>query len=102
MRLDSLLFVTQRFDRIEIGGLERRVSAENNSDEGANPKSDGDPVKWDDRGDLHEIRGGVAANNSKNDPRDTAEFAKDNRFHDELRHDVALLGADGAADSDFA
>ncbi len=52
--------------------------------------------KWGDEG--NEEGGDVA----ENEAHETTNDAEDERFEEELEHDVAGAGADGFADADFA
>ena len=61
-----------------------------------------DPVERDHGRNFQEMGRHVAADDAQHDADHAANFAEHDRFHDELRHDVSLLGADGAADADFA
>src|SRR5262249_9082359 len=49
-----------------------------------------------------EQRQHISAEDAKTNADQAPDFAEHNSLHDELRHDVALLGTHGAADSDLA
>src|SRR6266567_2429502 len=96
------LFVSQRIDRVEVGGFEGGVGSEHDSDDGANHQSDNDPIHRDDGRQFQHQGEDVSAGDAEADSHDSADLAQHDGFHDELRHDVAFFGADGTADADFA
>src|ERR1043166_6393420 len=101
-RPTARLLVPQRLDRIQIGGLKRRIGSEDNSNHGTNHQAENGPIHWNDRGHFEVPGDAVASQNSENHPDHAAEFAEKDRFHDELGENVAFLCSHRAADSDLA
>ena len=94
--------MAEAFDGVEVSGFPSRVGTENNADGRADHQSDHDPIDRNRHGYTEEFGGDIAAQDAQDHPRNAAHLAEHDRFHDELNHDVALLGANGAPDPDFA
>src|SRR6476660_6857778 len=77
-------FVTQRFDRIEIGCAIRRVESKANADGGANEKSSNCPAVRENDVNLEPGRQQIAGDDSKNDSEDSAGFRNEHGFGEEL------------------
>src|SRR5688572_23849677 len=97
-----VLLVAEGFDGIEVGGFNGGVGAEDDADEGADEEAKNGPVDGDFGGHFEEIGSDIAGGDAYDDADDAADFAEDDGFEDELCHDVALFGADGAADANLA
>lgn len=98
----TILFVPQRFDRIQIRGYVRGIGSKDDSHGRANQKSVKYPVVGNHWGNFEEKRRCIAPNDTQGNAENSANLAKHNRLQDELRHDVSFLCADGPADPDFA
>src|SRR5882724_6567575 len=96
------LFVAQGVNRVEVGGFPGGVGSENDAHDRTDHQADNDPIHGDYCGFFQKEGGGIAAENAEDNANCPADFAQDDRLHDELGHDVALFGPDGAADADFA
>src|SRR5215831_16890278 len=68
------LFVTQRFDRIEVGCTIRGVESEADADGGADQKSSDGPAVGEDDVHLQPSGQQVAGDDSQNDPQNAARF----------------------------
>src|SRR5882762_7672551 len=97
----SRSFVTQRFDRIEIGCAIRRVESKANADGGANKKSCKSPPVGEDDVHLEPSCQQIASDDSKNDSEDSAGFRNEYGFGKELTQDVATACADRFTHTDF-
>src|SRR6185295_8786986 len=53
------LLVPERFNRIEVRRLERRISAEHDADHRANDQADDDPIDGNDRREFEEESGRI-------------------------------------------
>src|SRR6266404_6789823 len=95
------LFVTQRFDRIEVGCAIRRVESEANADGGADKESGDGPAVGEDDIYLEPSCQQVAGDDSKNDSEDSAGFRNEHGFGKELTQDVATARADRFTHTDF-
>src|SRR6266567_390556 len=95
------LFVTQRFDRIEVGCAIRRVESEADADRGADKKSGNCPAVGEDDIYLEPSCEQIAGDDSKNDSEDSAGFRNEHGFGEELTQDVATSRADRFTYTDF-
>src|SRR5262245_51687417 len=98
----ALLLVAERVDRIEVRRFVGRVSAEHDAHDRTDHQANDDPIHRNHRREFHEKRGDVSAQDAEHNADRAAEFAEHHGFHDELRHDISFLGADGATNADLA
>src|SRR5947207_11682179 len=96
------LFVSNRFDGVELGRLNGGINSEQQSDQDRYAESYPDGGAGDHGGvaGLHGNDAGEA--HAESDAHQAAEKRDHHRLGEELAHDVALPRADGAADSDLA
>src|SRR6476469_1272951 len=94
-------FVTQRFDRIEIGRAIRRVESEANADGGADEKSSNCPAVREDDVHLEPSCQQVAGDDSKNDSENSARFRDEHRFGEEWTQAVAPSRSNSFPHTDF-
>src|SRR6476660_4667166 len=94
-------FVTQRYDRIEIGCAIRRVESEAHADGGADEKASNCPAVREDDVHLEPSCQQVPSDDSKYDYDDSAGFRDEHSFGEELTHNVATARADRFTNTDF-
>src|SRR5258708_268009 len=98
----SLLLRTQRFDRIELGGLGRRICAEEKPDaQSHNQPADHRPQlhgAWERKYPRYDAGDQDAAQN----PNSAADHRDRRRFNQELKQNVAAARAQSFAHADFA
>src|SRR5215831_17016335 len=91
---DGRLFVTQRFDRIEVGCTIRGVKSEADADGGADQKSSDGPAVGENDVDLEPSCEQVSRNDPKNYSENSTGFRNEHGFGEELAQDVATACAD--------
>src|SRR5215831_14310788 len=91
---DGRLFVTQRFDRIEVGCTIRGVESEADADGGADQKSSDGPAVGENDVDLEPSCEQVSRNDPKNYSENSTGFRNEHGFGEELAQDVATACAD--------
>src|SRR6516165_10706379 len=77
---EGRLFVTQRFDRIEVGCTIRGVESEADADGGADQKSSDGPAVGEDDVHLQPSGQQVARNDPKNDSQNSTRFRNEHSF----------------------
>src|ERR1017187_8103575 len=96
-----MLLVAERFDRVQVGRFEGGVSPENNAYHGTDEEAQDHPVHGNYGVQLEQVGGHVPAQNAAAHADDAADLAEHDGLDNELGHDVAFLGADGAANPDL-
>ena len=99
----KILFVAQRFDRIELRGFARRVKTEEDTDGRAEEKRDHNRSRSRSASASSRMADKMLGRaDPADDSNDAADRTERHRFDQELSEDVAAVRADGHADTDFA
>src|SRR6266545_6809871 len=98
----KFLFVAQRFDWIERGGLARWVKAEKDADRCAEQKCNRDRTDRDERRPIRVDRQNPGRADATDDSNYPANGTERYRFDQELGENVAAVRTDGHAHTDFA
>src|SRR5699024_1609643 len=96
------LFVTDGFDGVEPGGFAGGIPAEEDTGERAYGERENDGPRLDVDGPAGDEFDGQRSPYAQDDTDQAAGDADDDRFDEELEHDVAAFGPDGHAQADFA
>ena len=96
------LLVADGLDRIEFGGLHRRINSEQQADADRHAEGDRDGGRGDIRRPAGRRRDDLRQREAEHNSDQAADDRDQHRFRQELTNDVGLACADGAADSDFA
>lgn len=95
------LFVAQGFDGIEAGRFPRRIDAEEQADADGEAEGNDDRCRRDDRLEESGFCNGKGDADAAGDAQQAADDTDDDRFDEELHHDILEGGAQGLADADF-
>src|SRR5208282_4885895 len=99
---NEISLVAQGIDRIQQGGLSRRIVAEENPDRGRKHESAHDSVDREQRWPSRKGRDALGSGDAAQNARHAADRAEQHRLDQELQQDVRSLCADRHPNADFA
>lgn len=96
------LFVSQGVDGVEVGGFDRGIQTEKNTDPHGEPERQQDRLQRNDRFQAAHFGCRAGDKNTQPNPDTPAQKTDQDRLNQKLFANLPLLGADGDADADFA
>lgn len=100
-RIQGKLFVTDSFDRVEVGGFLGGIPAEENAGHGADNERKADRIHLDGNRPMGENHDEPRSDEPDEDADDAACDADDYGLDEELRKDVDATGTDGHAQANL-
>src|SRR4051794_33256338 len=89
----SRLLVTQRVDRIELGGFTRGIKSEKDTDPGADHERENDRRRRNERRPVFQNRDDLRRDDARDDPDYSPDNTERHRFDQKLSEDVAPVRA---------